>query len=157
MTGSSAPLSWSDQNHPRVRNISAVLHCTAMECVEGFPAGQVCQSQAPYHPSHTAVACCYDPAGACKAATSHVGSKAEVRCLGEGTALGSVCFPLVSLWCCGFLLAFGCCCLPRLFVFESLKGEYLSAGRKGTGTALATWCRGQSPTQGRSLCCHEEK
>ena len=37
------------------------------------------------------------------------------------------------------------------------QGEYLSAGRKGTGTALATWCRGQSPTQGRSLCCHEEK
>ena len=30
MTGSSAPLSWSDQNHPRVRNISAVLHCTAL-------------------------------------------------------------------------------------------------------------------------------
>ena len=39
----------------------------------------------------------------------------------------------------------------------SPKGEYLSAGRKSTETALATWCRGRSPTQGRSLCCHEEK
>ena len=40
---------------------------------------------------------------------------------------------------------------------DHLKVKYLSAGRKSTGTALATWCRGQSLTQGRSLCCHEEK
>ena len=46
---------------------------------------------------------------------------------------------------------------PREGACSSSEGEYLSAGRKGTGTALATWCRGQSPTQGRSLCCHEEK
>ena len=39
----------------------------------------------------------------------------------------------------------------------SLKDEYLSAGRKGTGTTHTTWCRGQSPTQGRNLCCREEK
>ena len=63
----------SDQNHSWVRNLSAALHCTGMECVEGFPPGQVCKSQAPYHPSHTAVDCCYDPACACKATTSDVG------------------------------------------------------------------------------------
>ena len=52
--------------------VSVVLHCTGMECVEGFPSGQICQSQAPYHPSHTVVDCGYDPSSACKTTTSHV-------------------------------------------------------------------------------------
>ena len=39
----------------------------------------------------------------------------------------------------------------------SPEGEYFSAGKKSTWTTPAIWCRGQSPTQGRSLCCHEEK
>ena len=55
------------------RNIPVVLHCTGMECVEGVPSGQICQSQAFDHSSHTVVDCGYDPASACKATTSHVG------------------------------------------------------------------------------------
>ena len=54
-------------------SISAALHCTGMECVEGVPPGEVCRSQAPHHPSHTVVNGCYDPACACKATTSDVG------------------------------------------------------------------------------------
>ena len=37
----------------------------------------------------------------------------------------------------------------------SHEGEYLSDGARGTWTKPTTWCRGQSPTQGRSLCCQE--
>ena len=37
----------------------------------------------------------------------------------------------------------------------SPEGEYLSAGARGTWTPPTNWCRGQSPTQGRSLCCQE--
>ena len=50
------------------------LFSTALgwRCVEGVPSGQICQSQAFDHPSHTAVDCGYDPASACKATTSHV-------------------------------------------------------------------------------------
>ena len=37
----------------------------------------------------------------------------------------------------------------------SPEGEYLSAAARGTWTTPTAWWRGQSPTQGRSLCCHE--
>ena len=37
----------------------------------------------------------------------------------------------------------------------SHEGNCLSDGARGTGTTPTTWCRGQSPTQGRSLCCQE--
>ena len=41
--------------------------------MEGFPSGQIRQSQAPCHPRHTVVDCGYDPSSACKTTTSHVG------------------------------------------------------------------------------------
>ena len=34
---------------------------------------------------------------------------------------------------------------------DHTNGEYLSAGRRSTETAHATWCRGRSPIQGRLL------
>ena len=43
---------------------------------------EVCRSQAPHHPSHTVVDGCYDPACACKATTSDVGTAVRqiLRC-----------------------------------------------------------------------------
>ena len=65
-------LAWPSKGTKR-RNIPVILHRTGMECVEGVPSGQICQSQAFDHSSHTVVDCGYDPASACKATTSHVG------------------------------------------------------------------------------------
>ena len=44
-----------------------------------------------------------------------------------------------------------------LTVAREGSGSPLSAGKKSIRSTPATWCRGQSLTQGRSLCCHEER